>query len=61
MKRIKKGTELPQTRLNESHVRAIRFAVGRESMPMKDAADLYRVTRMHIWRIVNRKAWKHVD
>jgi predicted DNA-binding protein (UPF0251 family) len=60
MKKVKKGQELPQTRLNEQSIRAIRYAVEKEDMAMSDAADLWEVTRMHIWRIVNRKAWAHV-
>jgi Mor family transcriptional regulator len=57
----KRGEELPQSRLSEADVRGIRMAVTEDGASPSEVARWYNVSRIHVWRIVNRKAWAHVS
>jgi DNA invertase Pin-like site-specific DNA recombinase len=55
----KRGEELPQSRLTAADIRGIRLAVFEGASP-SEVAKWYGISRIHVWRIANRKAWKHV-
>lgn len=60
--RVERGRSLygehhPQATLTEADVRAIR----QSSAPHGDLATEFGVSRVSIWRIINRKSWQHVD
>ena len=53
-----KGESNPQAKLNEQQVREIRSLLG--TMPQKDIAKKFGVSRMTITVIKQRKVWSHV-
>ena len=53
------GTKLPQSKLNESSVRAIRDAARRGISQSKIAAT-FNLCQQAIHKVVSRKTWKHV-
>ena len=55
----KRGEDLPQAKLTEADVRGIRLAVSEGASP-SEVARWYHISRVHVWRIKSRKAWKHV-
>ena len=54
--RQKKGDELPQSKLTESDVRAIRSSV----LPQNAIAKQFGISQPAVCAIRTRKAWKHV-
>lgn len=55
------GEKSGNAKLTNEQVREIRRFVGNGLMTYKEAARKYRVTKVNISMIVNRKSWKHID
>ena len=53
------GTQLPQSKLNETSVRAIRDA-ARRGIPQAQIAATFDVCQQAVHNVVHRKSWAHV-
>lgn len=58
--RPKTGIHHGMARLTEELVREIRFRYENEDIWQKDLAKEYRISRIQMSRIINRKSWKHI-
>jgi hypothetical protein len=59
--RSAKGTDLPNAKLNETRVRAIRTRYEAGGITQRQLAEEHRVHEAVICNVVNRKTWKHVN
>ena len=53
--------KLPQTKVSDDSVRGIRWAYEHDGSTMAELAEIYGVSRIHIWRIINRKRREKVE
>jgi len=58
---VLRGSENPIAKLTENDVRNIRKAVANGEKSMLAISKDYSVSFTAIWKIVHRRAWKHVD
>jgi hypothetical protein len=56
---IPRGERLPQAKLTEADVRAIRSLAG--TMDQREIAAKYGVHFTAVWKIINRQSWRHVQ
>lgn len=57
--RIPRGTQLPQARIDEAQVVAIRGAVA-SGAPIGEVAARFGISRRHVRSVVSRNRWAHV-
>lgn len=57
---LKRGTDLPQSKLDPDKVRAMRHQWERHGRKLRDIAADFGVTYTCVWRVVNYLDWRHV-
>ena len=55
----RKGTKHPLARVREDEVQEIRRLCG-QGMTQSDVADMYRISRSQIGKIIRRQNWSHI-